>query len=484
MVLGVCRQLLGDVQHAEDAFQAVFLVLAQRARSIRDPDLLGNWLYGVAIRTARCAKQKIARRRKREEHDTMNGPGAGFCMPAEPTVPPADQAAIDREQAEAIHGEVDRLPRAFRLPVVLCYFEGLTLDDAARRLRCPAGTLRSRLARARGKLRDRLARRGVALPAAALGAVLAPRSASASIPPLLCETTTRAATAFAAQHAASGAISAAAATLAQEVLRTMLIHKLRLVVMTVLGLAAIATGAGFVTRSLVMKDDAMKNPTAPAARVALRDGDRDRPDVGRGSPGTRRVAAQRPDRRSPERTPARTEPRPPDPAPAAAGRMTVAGRVLDPDGKPVKGAVVDLVARPRSPWVGASEEIDQHSLLGEGQSDSDGRFRFDAPRTSSTRVFELGVYAAAPAYGLGWVALNPDAEKPAAEIKLQPEQTVRVRLIDVTGARRRALRSASWDCRRPTTRASPASSGLAEAGPQAPAPGRDRSRPTTRGGSP
>ncbi len=420
MVLGVCRQLLGDVQHAEDAFQAVFLVLAQRARSIRDPDLLGNWLYGVAIRTARCAKQKIARRRKREEHDTMNGPGAGWCMPAEVTVPPADQAAIDREQAEVIHGEVDRLPRAFRLPVVLCYFEGLTLDEAARRLRCPAGTLGSRLARAREKLRHGLARRGVALPAAALGAFLAPRTTSASIPPLLCETTTRAATAFAAQHAASGTISAAAATLAQEVLRTMLIHKFRLVAMTVFALTAIATGAGFVTRSLAMKDDAMKNPMPTVVH----------PDVGRGSPDP----AQTADRKSPERSPARTEPRPPDPASQPAGRMTVAGRVLDADGKPVKGAVVELVASARKPWVAASEEIDQHSLLGEGQSDSDGRFRFEAPRTSSNRVFEVDVLAAAPGYGLGWAELNPDAEKPAAEIKLPPEETVRIRLIEVTGA--------------------------------------------------
>ena len=155
MVLGVCRQLLGDVQHAEDAFQAVFLVLAQKARSIRDPDLLGNWLYGVAIRTARCARQQIGRRRRREEGGTMRGPGPGPCDLAEPTAPPADRPAIDREQAEAIHGEVDRLPRAFRLPVVLCYFEGLTLDEAARRLRCPAGTLRSRLARAAREAPDR-----------------------------------------------------------------------------------------------------------------------------------------------------------------------------------------------------------------------------------------------------------------------------------------------------------------------------------------
>ena len=195
MVLGICRQLLGDVQHAEDAFQAVFLVLARKARSIRDPDLLGNWLYGVAIRTARCARQQIARRRRREEGDAMKGPGAALRLvrPAEPTAPPADRPAIDREQAEAIHGEIDRLPRAFRLPVVLCYFEGLTLDEAARRLRCPAGTLHSRLARAREKLRSGLARRGVVLPAAALAAVLAPRSASASVPPLLCDSTTRAA---------------------------------------------------------------------------------------------------------------------------------------------------------------------------------------------------------------------------------------------------------------------------------------------------
>ncbi len=145
MVMSVCRGLLGDAQHAEDAFQATFLVLARRARSIRDPDLLGNWLYGVAVRTAQCARQQIARRRRREEgHAMRRAAGLGLDLggdvgidaspsdPAGPTAPPADRPAIDREQAEAIHREVDRLPRAFRLPVVLCYFEGLTLDEAAR----------------------------------------------------------------------------------------------------------------------------------------------------------------------------------------------------------------------------------------------------------------------------------------------------------------------------------------------------------------
>ncbi len=140
MVLGVCRQLLGDHHHAEDAFQAVFLVLARQARSIRDPDRLGAWLYGVAIRTARKARARIDRRRRAEED------GDVATLAADGTAT-ADRAVLDGEQAEILHGEIDRLPGAFRLPVVLCYFEGLTLDEAAHRLRWPVGTTRSRLAR-------------------------------------------------------------------------------------------------------------------------------------------------------------------------------------------------------------------------------------------------------------------------------------------------------------------------------------------------
>src|SRR3954466_7621557 len=82
MVLGVCRQLLGDAQHAEDAFQAVYLVLARKARSVRDPDLLGNWLYGVATRTARCSRRQVARRREREEGGVVEGGGPGPRPPS------------------------------------------------------------------------------------------------------------------------------------------------------------------------------------------------------------------------------------------------------------------------------------------------------------------------------------------------------------------------------------------------------------------
>ena len=191
MVLGVCRQLLGDRHHAEDAFQAVFLVLARKAGSLRDPDLLGNWLYGVALRTARKGKARLDRRRRSEDGEAMTAADSETTV--EPTAPPADRPAIDREQAEVLHDEIGRLPGAFRLPVVLCYFEGLTLDEAAHRLRCPVGTLRSRIARARDKLRRGLTRRGVVLPAAALAAVLDSRPASASVSSPLCDITTRAA---------------------------------------------------------------------------------------------------------------------------------------------------------------------------------------------------------------------------------------------------------------------------------------------------
>ena len=408
MVLGICRQLLGDVQHAEDTFQAVFVVLARKARSIRDPDLLGNWLYGVTLRTARCARQQIARRRRREESNTMSGHGPGSGNAAEPTAPPADWPAIDREQAEAIHREVDSLPRRFRLAVVLCYFEGLTLDDAARRLRCPPGTLRSRLARARDKLRISLGRRGVALPVAATGAFLAPRSASASIPPLLCDSTTRAAIHFATQNAtAGGTLSGPATALAQEVLRSMLLHKLKLTAISLLLMSAVATGAGWLAHSLAMKEDPAKQPAASVTRVAPREADTTKPTT--------------------------------KPDPTAADRMMVAGRVLDPDGKPVKGAVVDLVTRPRAPRVGASDDIDQHDLLAQAQADTEGRFQLDSPRTSTARVFEVFAVAAAPGFGLGWAELNPDAEQPVADIRLQPEQVVRVRLVDVTGAPARGV---------------------------------------------
>jgi RNA polymerase sigma factor (sigma-70 family) len=390
IVLRVCRQVLGDRHHAEDAFQAVFLVLALRARSIRDPDLLGNWLYGVALRTARCAKLQLDRRRKTEAGDVMRRCGPGSSAMVEPAFQPAEQPAIDREQAEALHEEIDRLPSSFRLPVVLCYFEGLTLDEAARLLGCPAGTVGSRLARAREKLRRGLARRGVVLSGAVVAAVLGSRPASASVASPLCDMTTKAALQFAAGRAASGACSASAMTLAQEVVRSMLLHKLRLTVVTLLVLGAIAGGARLAGQATVRQT---------------------------GKPELSQIANKSDDAN-------------PKPAP---GRMFVIGRVLDPAGNAAPNATTMVYARSKA--LGHSPSISRMSPvpIGDARADGSGRFRLDAPRTSSSRYDTFGAVANAPGYGTGWVELDPDADQPTADITLRPEHVIHGRLFDVQG---------------------------------------------------
>jgi RNA polymerase sigma factor (sigma-70 family) len=397
MVLGVCRQLLGDHHHAEDAFQAVFLVLARQARSIREPDRLGPWLYGVALRTARKARGRIDRRRRNEEEGAARARTDGCAAPA-------DRAILDGERAEALHVEIDRLPGAFRAPVVLCYFEGLTLDEAAHRLRWPVGTLRSRLARARDKLRRGLTRRGFALSSAAVTALVAPRSARASVSSLLCDSTTRAAIHFAARHAATGGtLSAPAAALAQEVLRNMLVHKLRLATLSLLFLAVIAAGSGWLGRPPAQADEPREAPDA--TRPAT-------PAVGRGS----HDPARPPDRRSPG----------PDPA-----RMTLVGRVLDPAGKPVPNAAVMVFGAPKQAddRPGGSAP----APLGQAACDGSGRFRLDMPRISSATHHMTGAAALAPGFGMGWVAFDLDADQPTADITLRPEQVIEGRLFDVKG---------------------------------------------------
>lgn len=407
MVLGVCHQLLDDRHLAEDAFQATFLILARRARSIYKSDWLGNWLYGVASRTARCARLRLARRRKREEVATMARAGPGVSV--EPTVPAAEEAVILRDQARVLHGEIERLPDAFRLPVVLCYLEGLTVHEAARRLQCSHGTVRSRMARAREKLRRGLARRGVVMPAAALALVLESSSLSASVAPALCGVTTQAALRFMADSAAVEILSSSTMILAQEVMRSMLIERLKLIAVAVLILGAAASGVGYLNQSLATNDEPVKPPVAKQSGGA---GD---------SPG-------------------------PVPGP---GRMFVTGVVLDSTGKPAARATVDIIGRPRSPWVVTREHRDPRVLIGHGDSDASGHFHIDAARTTADGFFEVYAVAGAPGHGIGWVRLNADARLPAAQIRLRPEQVIQGKLLDVQGQPASGVELNVWSVGRP-----------------------------------
>ncbi len=237
MVLRVCRQVLGDWHTAEDAFQATFLILARRAGSIRRPELLGHWLYGVALRTARTARIRNERKRRRE----ISG---GEDMGVEPIgdVERPESPLISREELEALHEEVSRLPERYRVPVVLCELEGLRYHEAALRLRCPVSTIGIRLKRARERLRLRLTQRGLAPTAGLIGALFGKEAASAWVPLRLVTATVHAATRFAASKAAAnGLVSMGVIALTEGVLRSMALAPLKLAASLVLAVAIVAT---------------------------------------------------------------------------------------------------------------------------------------------------------------------------------------------------------------------------------------------------
>jgi RNA polymerase sigma factor (sigma-70 family) len=229
MVLGVCRRTAGQEQDAEDAFQATFLVLARKARTIRRTESVGPWLYGVAARVGRKARAASARRRTRET--TLDESLAAGSMADE-----ADDLAPILDEA------VGRLPPRFLRPIVLCYFQGQSTEAAARTLGCPRGTVLSRLARARDRLRSQLIRRGVALSAAAVAAVLAAQ-APAAVPLPLAYSTIQSAT------PAAGPVSAAVAALAKGVLTTMRIAQVLRVAAVTIALGAAGGGGLLATQA-------------------------------------------------------------------------------------------------------------------------------------------------------------------------------------------------------------------------------------------
>jgi RNA polymerase sigma factor (sigma-70 family) len=232
MVLRTCRAILRDPHEAHDAFQATFLVLVRRAGSLRVHDSLGAWLHQVAYRTACCARSAAARRRKHEQKASE---------------PVARSARFDGwdDLGEVLHEEVDRLPERYRMAVVLCLVEGLTHEQAARRLGWPIGTVQSRLARGRDRLRTRLTRRGLAPMIGAAGATFSAATARAAVPASLAGATIQAALRFyAGQTTVAGAVSAAALTLTEGASRMMFITRLKLTAMALLLAGFAATGAG------------------------------------------------------------------------------------------------------------------------------------------------------------------------------------------------------------------------------------------------
>jgi RND family efflux transporter MFP subunit len=232
MVLRVCEQALNDPNAAEDALQATFLVLARQAGTIRKRTSVSSWLFGVARRAAARIRMEEGRRRRYESRAAERSSA----------LIAARQDAADPDPYPELHAEIERLPENERLPVMLCYFEGLSHEQAASRLRWPVGTVKTRLTRARQRLRSRLERPGrpflLVLPAGPLRPGIL-----AEIPEGLVHTITRAACRYATSGIPGGLVSSTVLAVTQEVMKAMLIHKLKSAAVVVCGLFLLGFGA-------------------------------------------------------------------------------------------------------------------------------------------------------------------------------------------------------------------------------------------------
>jgi RNA polymerase sigma factor (sigma-70 family) len=238
-VWAACRQVLGESADADDAFQATFILFWQSAGRIRRAAAVGAWLYGTAHRVA-CQARAAAIRRRRHEHHAA---AATLVRASSP-----DQTW--REACSVLHAELDRLPDRYRLPLVLCYLNGLSRDEAAARLGWSAGSVKGRLERGRERLRKRLTRRGIDLSAGLLAAVVGGTNMAVSAE--LVQGTI---------HAAAGIASPAVTALVRG---AGLGTRAKVIVLAaMLGLTAVGVGGGAIILGGAVPADPPKNPDPP-----------------------------------------------------------------------------------------------------------------------------------------------------------------------------------------------------------------------------
>ena len=379
MVLGVCRRMLADPHDVDDAFQATFLVLVRRAGSIRDRDLVGPWLHGVAARVARRARAESSRRKARDRIAVV--PEAVEAVAEVEPGWPELRALIDEE--------IDRLPEHHRRAVVLCDVEGLSREEAAIRLGWTLNMVRGRLERARGRLRGQLARRGLAPPGTWAALVASPPIP----PPALASSTIRAALASPGGQVGAGLATAPAVALSRGVLRMMMLAKLKL------GLAAlVSTGlAGLMAIALA-------NPQAPP--VVAQDGPpgvkksgRRLPDVAGAPTGVMRFSNRR-------------DPNAPKPNLDAAPEVVpvrISGVVHDLEDGPISGATVYAIG---------IQILDEPKLtiktivVATATTGKDGSYTFPGVKVPTSRnrhvpqalttYVRFKVLVKAPGFGFGW----------------------------------------------------------------------------------
>jgi len=357
LVLGVCRRALSSAADAEDACQAVFVVLAKKAKSVRWQASVANWLYATARRVSKDARVAAERRVRHE----------GSAGRPESTAP-IDQMT-GRELLTAIEDELDRLSALYREPLVLGLLEGLSREDVATRLGLPAGTVKTRLERGRKKLADALTKRGVTLGAGLL--VLAATSEAGARPQLLDTILA----------SARGRPSAPVAALAQGVTVNTWNAKAALTLAAVIALAALGLG---LKGAVVGANDTPAEKDPPAAA--------------------------------------------PEPAGREAKAQTVTGTVLDPDGKPVAGAVLRIPEAVDLKKV----TLTKASVVEVGKTDADGTFAVSMKPLPAGAQEYRQLVAAKPGFGPAWIDVREAAGAPVT-LQLVDDVPVKGRVTDLQG---------------------------------------------------
>ncbi len=370
LVLSACRQVLRDEADVEDVFQATFLVLLRKAGSIRRGQALAGWLFRVARHLALKVQSADRRRRQCEGQSAVPDTEAG-----------APDDLSWREACAALHEELDRLPEKYRLPLVLCYLQGLSRDETARQLGWTVQSLKGRLERGRQLLRDRLARRGFALSAGLLSALVSSPAVGSVLPPRLVQV---------ALHAATGGRrSAAVAALVEGATRVMFSSKVPVVAALVLVAGLLVGGA-----ALRLPPTSAAAPSNPPAR-----------------------AADRPARPQAPGKPAE---------PKSQQSIAYSGRVLGPDGRPVPGAKLHMTLA----WLSLHHRSPSPEYATTGP---DGRFAFTVPKARFGNQATV-VAAAAANHGVGWVEVPADGKRNDLTIRLvEDDVPITGQVVDLEG---------------------------------------------------
>ncbi len=376
MVLDVCRNVAGNGADAEDAFQATFLILAQKARSIRKLTSVGSWLHGVAYRTALKAQAAFAKHQKLELRAAKSG---------------SHESADDltwNEIQQFVHMELAAISERYRAPLVLCFLEGKTQDDAAKHLGVSKATLKKRLEHGRSLLRLRLIRRGIGPTALVAAAAWPAATATACVPIALVSATVKAAAAIATGQATAGLLSTHGTILLKNGLKTMIFTKLKVALAGVMGFALLSALGGWV----VHNQSALGTGAANDFKVASGKSAARQSTFKATSGGSKQPESQQ--------------------------TQTLSGRVLDIAGKPATAAKLLLVST-------FDEPVDL------GKTATDGRFKVKVPKETEDRTCFL--VALVEGAGVDFIQVSDKIAGDPIELRAVPDHPIQGRLINTEG---------------------------------------------------